>query len=827
MSLWTIEYNGIEKPLADWGITDAVRVRKSQAIGTLTLTAGGRPIDAVELFAYGAVVIVKRDGVRWFYGRADWVDRRGSLNGEDQFGRLVDPWWYLTQLIFKQVYKVFLHYPNNDPTQPPVFQEWDNPHVMLNQAFDYVAHPDGKLTTGEQIREVLQWAISQGAPIQIGEITPDSDVWIDEDKNLLCDQAIIKQMASTPDAVTDWDMTTLPYPTLNIRRAAELPAVTVPVGGRPTNQLKIKERPDWARPFVSIHFEQSVNGYLSLYDDNWPSPLPAQKFGGFESCASLLPFTSSGQSATLVCEAPAPLSLGWWQVRRQELAGYQAVNLAPTAQRQIQFQAGTLSIISLEQNPDGSVIPLNPALVNELRDGNIADWMVGIGGQRARISVLVNIEHDDGSTQYNMVLYHDCTLTNAVSNTYTSVSITSPGEPLPIGMARQIYEALEGLTAEGMLDQIDAEVASAFDQWCVLNFASAARPAWASLRALPQSITDTIRKGATSVEFGFPGFLNPNQLLALNRAARARLVMTDAAVRYGIPALPSGGAAGVSLGRKSDARSSQRSGGLGAKLVAMDPAGTIAVPGNVIAIDGLLGQLTMQKGPTDGSVSVKIDDCKLVVSGTNQGQALALRKVHFTDTDGDARRCLALVSTPIVDPDSAPSTDTTGLWIGGGAGSKDELYQITELFNEDYVGATKWDPTANSGNGGLMVEAEQVYVAKKITGRMPASETIQSGSVAATAITVNYDYASQNANGNHYSENCRLASVTGGNPPSEYHVMHPRYVAFNQGAPANYGSLISVELTDGAGVKDPDGNEIMLQETNDRGWVYQNGQVGP
>src|SRR5262249_34743621 len=90
----------------------------------------------------------------------------------------------------------------------------------------------GKLTTGQQILAALDWCLAPFVnanvppPFQIGRITPNVDVPIDEVRDITCAEVIHKMLRWSPDAVTYFDYTTTP-PTFHCLRRADMNIVNL------------------------------------------------------------------------------------------------------------------------------------------------------------------------------------------------------------------------------------------------------------------------------------------------------------------------------------------------------------------------------------------------------------------------------------------------------------------------------------------------------------------------------------------------------------------------------------------------------------------------
>ena len=241
---WTIACNGTEKLVADWRLTQLTRKLVSQGTDELTFKADGTAADAAPIFSHGATLTLWRNrtansdgtfsgGTSWFQGLVTQIPRAGAPDAESMMYRISGPWWYLDNLVFQQAYQnILLGFAvAGDPTTA-IYGPANSSHLFLNQA--PVAEALEKINTGQQIIEALNWAllpfVNAGVtpPFQIGAVTPDIDVPIDEVRDITCAEVIHKMLRWTPDAVTWFDYSTSP-PTFNCKRRTELAAVNLDV----------------------------------------------------------------------------------------------------------------------------------------------------------------------------------------------------------------------------------------------------------------------------------------------------------------------------------------------------------------------------------------------------------------------------------------------------------------------------------------------------------------------------------------------------------------------------------------------------------------------
>ena len=285
------------------GIEDIEFDQGNLAADTWTFTAGGREIDAAELFPYGQLISIQDvNENRVAFGRIEPWTRQGTPDAQNHRGRLVNPWWYLTRLTYQQRYSVTTgNYPSFPPAStPPTYEVFTSPRVILNILFD------GKTgwysaTTGQQIADGINWAISKGAPIQLGTVDPSTQPFSDFKKGIMVSDVIIAQWHKEPDFIVDWDYSTKPFPTIHFRKQLT-PLIIDLTDTLRREQVEIRERPDWQYSYVRFTYDQSNQQdgatFISIVVDTWPDPPPdgvEDRFGGVDLYCDL---TGGAQNST-------------------------------------------------------------------------------------------------------------------------------------------------------------------------------------------------------------------------------------------------------------------------------------------------------------------------------------------------------------------------------------------------------------------------------------------------------------------------------------------------------------------------------------------------
>jgi hypothetical protein len=122
----TLTYNGVEKSLADWGISTWSRTVQNQANDDFTFTIP-TPMDGTDIFPYGANIIIKINrattaanpinptlpqsgatsfsgGTQWFWGYCVDNDRAGDPGSETFHYRFAGPYqFFFERLIFQKL----------------------------------------------------------------------------------------------------------------------------------------------------------------------------------------------------------------------------------------------------------------------------------------------------------------------------------------------------------------------------------------------------------------------------------------------------------------------------------------------------------------------------------------------------------------------------------------------------------------------------------------------------------------------------------------------------------------------------------------------------
>ena len=514
---WTLEHNSVEKTLQAWGLTDVMRTIRTQSADRVTFKAPTANLDAPPLFNYGDTLILRRDGVPWFYGRMIRDPRAGKPAEESLRYELVGPWWYLDDLIYQQDWLVYGN------------QLQRKGRVILGQDAQ-----GNTLSSAQALADVVNYAIAAGRPILQGTIDCDAPIPKDENKDITCAEAIQKILRWHPDAVTYFDYTTMPYPTLHIRRAVNLPAMTLDLNeGVRIEEVELFARQDLQRSAVVLRYEISGTtdgqAWVSIVTDAHPAGATGDEIGAMVATIPLDGGTVTTVSQKVVTRAikddnaSASEKVDYWKKIVPALARPHITNIA--------FEdipgepPGTTVARALsdpnELDDDGNPIQLQTDLDNELVHGSITHWMMDeflVRGQNqtltANVSFLAN-----GVPQGPILISHQLVATDATTRTYSTLQQFEGGEPVPVGLAQNLHDALSALQYQGRLTLVERECSGVLSVGQRLNLAGG-QPEWASMHAVVSELVEEVDSGRSRLTFGPEGHLGPQDLVTLLRVTR-------------------------------------------------------------------------------------------------------------------------------------------------------------------------------------------------------------------------------------------------------------------------------------------------------------------
>lgn len=460
-------------------------------------------LTADQAFAYGSTYVIWKDGTRWFYGRVTSIPRQGSAESESAQITLAGPFWYLQNATYMQSWNVY------DSVGAELVGV-NKCHVIL---FQNAA--GARIDSGAQAVDVIDWLIARGAPILKGTIDTGIELPFDERNNLTCAEVLDTIIRWTPDWVAWFDYSTT-TPTFHFRKRSSLTAASWALGG---SSLQITPRYDLQKPGISITYEKT-----NTVDDNCYNVVEVDTAGDTAAidCVHGV-FDLQGSTITfvkqkIVTEAyPDPEEAAdlkaWWKSKVSWLNGVADADL-------------TIHDHSVDVNIQD--------YTRILKAGSVQEWMSKDAVQgciRAKADYIIrDLDDNEVERVVDGDIVIQVTATDATTTTYSRLTSFDSGEATPTGVAAALFAAWSTLHFEGAFTIVEDECAGTYLPGKTLNITSG-RTEWASMAAMIQEATEDVDNGTTSVQFGPPGRLEADSIIALFRALRARRFAWQATAR--------------------------------------------------------------------------------------------------------------------------------------------------------------------------------------------------------------------------------------------------------------------------------------------------------
>ncbi|MDD2237908.1 MAG: hypothetical protein PHG65_11950, partial [Kiritimatiellae bacterium] len=161
-------------------------------------------------------------------------------------------------------------------------------------------------------------------------------------------------------------------------------------------------------------------------------------------------------------------------------------------------------------------------LPRELVDGQVLDWMQKDAGEET-ITARVDYKqvNEDGTEEEieGQDIAITITATDATTRVYQRQSSYTSGDVIPTGLAQKLYESNSEMHYQGSVSIVEQECTGVYTVGKVLNI-TGGLSAWASMRALIQSVIFDLDSGRTTVNFGPPSHLGFSDLVELLKVTR-------------------------------------------------------------------------------------------------------------------------------------------------------------------------------------------------------------------------------------------------------------------------------------------------------------------
>ncbi|MDR2603597.1 MAG: hypothetical protein LBC11_03510 [Puniceicoccales bacterium] len=483
--VWTLEYDGTTKPIASFGVSNIRRVRKNLLTDKVVLHVQGNALSSLPTFAANTPMKIFNDGNKWFDGIVTQIPLLCSSNGEAYQYEVSGAWWYLENLIYQQAWKEPIDPTESSPTLYNVYKS----RVILGLDISGT-----QLSIGQQIMDVINYAISCGMNLAMGDIDIPVQIPLDECKDLSCADIIRRLLRWVPDTICyiDYDPS---IPTISFLRRSQMPSITLNILSH-VQEFSIQPRYDLQVPAVVLKFEttNSVNG--KAWKESIQQKYP-ETCTGSELKALVLTINLEGSKTNYVIQnittaALETSSVTWWQAHVPGLINIPASNIA----------IGNVSRLS--------------TLPNELISGTVANWM----DKTAEIDIVrCKISYADASEAViDREVAVRILVTDATTGIYKNLLSLTTAESIPSNLAEQIYNSVNPLQYDGTVVTISEEISQDFFGK-TLNI-TGGQPAWGTMNAVVQEVVEYLDSGKIFIKFGPAKHLGAADLAELTRSGR-------------------------------------------------------------------------------------------------------------------------------------------------------------------------------------------------------------------------------------------------------------------------------------------------------------------
>lgn len=522
---WTITNPGGsgQSALAALGLsTPAVNFRV-MAVSTARMVCH-RDFDSADAwYEYDDEVTIYRDGTPFFTGRVQDITDSADDTSEVRTLDLADAWLDLEQIIYQEPWAAG-------------FTTVMYPRAILGRNA-----AGTRISTGTQIGEVIDYAITQGASIAKGHIAAGITLWPSEIRNQSCESVILGEMRFHPDWIAWLDHTTSPV-TFHARPKSALESVTVDITDEHVGAFSNTEVKRTVPRGVVITYESAntVDGevYRATYQDT------AGETTGRRIATAMVDLegmnVSYQKSRIEVRNLPTDdeSMTAWMKLKFPELAALPD-NIFSFVDLSFQLAPEPTQPPPVNPNAIRIAVPTAADLPRELVKGSVEDWMrkkVGrvlvkyklrcqrnaTKAQRKVMEPFITLfEGDDIAEEKPKVI--SITATNAITKLYKGVSSYTAGEGRPEGVAAAMFAAATEQQYEGFVTVSKEDVPAG--RWHGKKLTLRNGEAEIFSGAVIHSATMDIEAGSMTLNYGPMGWLSAGDFLDLQRILNKRPVM--------------------------------------------------------------------------------------------------------------------------------------------------------------------------------------------------------------------------------------------------------------------------------------------------------------
>lgn len=464
--------------------------------------------DGEEAFAFGAAITITRDGSPFFKGKIRAIPKSADGGSERQEYLVEDAWAELERLTYQEPWLI---------RQPDYAGIIYSPTVVLG-----INSAGARINVGQQIDEVLDFAIASDVSLLGGTMPMGMDLWPSEVTGMSCAQVIRDCLKYYPDWIPWIDHSTTP-PTFKVTPRATAAALGVAITD--CSSIDIERTHDRVPDGVRIVYLTAglIDGqvYRTVAIDQYPTvavevlvdPAPPGILVSTVELAGMqmqiqkqqvqtrdLPTTSTDAKAYLKEKFPAVKDLADtdWNITAWSTAVIPDDYDGDPIDEKLERKYGA----------DRTELP------RELVRGNIAEWMQKKVG---RVLVEFEVESTGTATEAEVKKIESLpknftvVATNAITKIYKGISSFEAAEDVPVGIAQAFYNTIiNAAQYAGQITLEDDDLAADVGNGRKLNLTGSSVAAWSTMDAPIHRISWDIASGRTAISFG------PNPELSLD-----------------------------------------------------------------------------------------------------------------------------------------------------------------------------------------------------------------------------------------------------------------------------------------------------------------------
>lgn len=535
---------------ASYGVAVAGWSEEVLTASTLRIDVVAEKYDGDQVFNFGDVVTVADGEVQLFTGKVSAVPIQGSGTSEGQTYVVSDAWNDLEKVVMQSSRSY------NVP-------DGNGGNNVVEKLFSVVSF--GKeMMLGDRIREVLLYAIGQGAAVQIGAISAGIQWWRSEYKNQSCAEILREMMRPMPDHLLYMDVRTSPA-TISMLSRESLGSVSIDLDGGNVLSHSHEDLEDQVIDQVILRYEyqNTVDGVTNLQVMEDSAGGNDGRMGAVIESIEMAGSNAQYEYAPIVAEkipkeADAEDDILEWLVNHtpelnriaeehgleQVLAVLELANDNDKANGILKYKRFlTKEPERVTPRPTRGT-PIEPSddvddYPNELIEGTVTDWM----SRRYRIvNVVASIAIKDvtntpgemvqdlyaimtqkrtfGSNNYRIGKIEGSVMaTNARTNNYYNLVSGTPAEEMPENLAQQILNQYSILRRRGTVRMQSTEVNNTYQLGQNLNL-NGGKVAWTSMAESVSGVEHDLYSGETSVTYSPAETMGPQDFIERLRASR-------------------------------------------------------------------------------------------------------------------------------------------------------------------------------------------------------------------------------------------------------------------------------------------------------------------